>query len=68
MSKLLLGLVLVVSLVVFTGCGEKSDEQKAKDAATKLQEDAEKKAGEILKKTDKATDDAAKKLDDMTGK
>ncbi len=65
MTKLILGMLLGLSLLAFTACGEKSNNEKAKDAATKLQEDAAKTADEVMKDADKSADDAKEELGDM---
>ena len=47
--------ILMLSAFFFVGCGEQSDEDKAKD-----------KAKEIKKDGDKKLDDAKKKVEDKT--
>jgi len=66
MKKILVLLMCVTVAVAFTGCKEKTTEEKLQDTAKEMKKDADKAAKDLEKDADKAKKDAAKKLDKLT--
>ena len=68
MKKMLTIMMLGAAVFAFTGCGEKTEEEKATEAAAEMQKDAEKAASSLKQDADKAVEEGAKKLDGLLGK
>ncbi len=66
MKKIFVLITCLTLALAFTGCKEKSTEEKLQDAATEMKKDADKAAKDLEKDAEKAKKDAAKKLDKLT--
>lgn len=66
MRKLFTMMMLGAAVFAFTGCGEKTTEEKIDDAATEMKKDADGAATDLEKAAEAAKEDASKALDKLT--
>jgi ABC-type transporter MlaC component len=66
MKKILVLAMCLTVALSFTGCKEKTTEEKMQDTATQMKKDAEKAGKDMEKDAEKVKKDAAKKLDKLT--